>query len=238
MAKFSAGERFPMLRAAAGVPPMRAWPVVVLRWLLMIGVPLALAVVTLPRPTSGAYQDVYHGVGPVAGGYLLGYLLQLPLSGLLFVAALNLTWGLTGFWAWLSRIALWAWVLAWTADDAVIGLSVGTILRHQTPDMNIHTVAAIVQRLWYDPIVGGIGSVIGWASAYAWGLAMLSTVVALYLANRKRAWWQLLTPSLLLLASFVQTSDFPPYATIAMACFAAASLWFELFRFGPAAQVS
>lgn len=238
MAKFSAGERFPMLRVAAGVPPMRAWSVFVLRWLLMIGVPVALAVVTLPRPTSGAYQDVYHGVGPVAGEYLLGYLLQLPLSGLLFVAALNLTRGLTGFWAWLSRIALWAWVLAWTADDAVIGLSVGTILRHLTPDMNVHTVAAIVQRLYDDPIVGGVGSVIGWASSYAWGLAMLFTVVALSLANRKRAWWQLLVPSLLLLASFVQTSDFPPYATIAMACFAAASLWFELFRFGPATRVS
>ena len=238
MAQFSEGERFPMPRVAAGVPSMRAWSMVVLRWLLMIGVPVALAVVTLPRPTGGAYQDVYRGVGPVAGGYLLGYLLQLPLSGLLFVAALNLTRGLTGFWAWLSRIALWAWVLAWTADDAVIGLSVGAILRHQTPDMNVHTVAAIVQRLYDDPLVGGVGSVIGWASSYAWGLAMLFTVVALFLANRKRAWWQLLVPSLLLLASFAQSADFPPYATIAMACFAAASLWFELFRFGPAAPVS
>jgi hypothetical protein len=91
MAQFSEGERFPMPRVAANISPMRAWSVVVLRWLLMIGVPVALAVVTLPRPTSGAYQDVYHGVGPVAGGYLLGYLLQLPLSGLLFVAALMLT---------------------------------------------------------------------------------------------------------------------------------------------------
>jgi hypothetical protein len=238
MAQFSEGERFPMPRVAANISPMRAWSVVVLRWLLMIGVPVALAVVTLPRPTIGAYQDVYHGVGPEAGGYLLGYLLQLPLSGLLFVAALMLTRRLTGFWAWLSRIALLAWVLAWTADDAVIGLSVGAILRHLTPDMNVHTVAAIVQHLYDDPLVGGVGSVIGWASSYAWGLAMLFTVVALFLANRKRAWWQLLVPSLLLLASFVQSTDFPPYATIAMACFAAASLWFELFRFGPAAPTS
>ena len=143
-----------MRRVAAGVPPMRAWSVFVLRWLLMIGVPVALAVVTLSRPTSGAYQDVYHGVSPVAGGYLLGYLLQLPLSGLLFVAALTLTRGLTGFWAWLSRIALWAWVLAWgikSSQSFMVGLAL-VLFRMATRRARVPSLGAR-QALWLSILV-------------------------------------------------------------------------------------
>jgi hypothetical protein len=209
-----------------------------LRWLLMIGVPLTLALIEQKHP-AGVAANVYGGLRSISSEWLRIHLLQIPLFGLMFVAALNLTWGIVGFWAWLSRIALWFFVVFYTALDAVAGLAVGTILSRQTPEMNPATVAAIVQQLFRDPIVGGVGSVISLTGSWAWLIAMLAAVLGLFWENRTRPVWQTFPPSLLLVvcgyALFVSHTN--PAGPIAFACFAGASLWFEILRFGPAAPL-
>ena len=198
----------------------------------------ALVLIERVHP-AGVAADVYGGLRTMSNEWLTIHLLQVPLFGLMFVAALNLTWGITGFWAWLSRVALWFFVVFYTALDAVAGLAVGTILRNQTADMNPATVAAILQRLFRDPVVGGVGSVISLTGSWAWLIAILAAVLALYWANRARALWQTAVPSVLLVicgyALYVSHTN--PAGPIAFACFACASLWFEILRFGPAAPL-
>jgi hypothetical protein len=224
-----------MLRVAAGQSGLWASASLLARWLLMIGVPLALVVVEWRHPAD-ASSDVYVTLKPMAREWLNIHLLQVPLFGLMFVAALNLTWDLNGLWPWVSRVALWFFVVFYTALDAVAGLAVGTILVHQTPQMSTPTVAAIVQQLFNDPVVGGVNSVVSLTGSWAWLIAILAAVLALYWENRERPTWQILVPSLLLAVSAYAlfTSHARPYGPIAFALFAGASLWFEIFRFGPA----
>jgi hypothetical protein len=224
-----------MFRVESGKSGLQASVVLIARWLVMIGVPLALVAVEWRHP-AGANSNVYVTLKPMAQEWLDIHLLQLPLFGLMFVAGLNLTWSLNGLWPWVSRIALWFFVVFYTALDAIAGLGVGTILVHQTPQMNAPTVAAVVQQLFNDPIVGGDNSVISLTGSWAWLIAILSAVLALYWENRERPTWQILIPSLLLAVSAYALfkGHARPYGPIAFALFAAASLWFEVFRFGPA----
>jgi hypothetical protein len=228
-----------MLRVAAGQSQLRLWSVLVLRWLLMLGVPIALIVLESRHP-SGFDDDVYGGLGPMAGDWLRIHLLQLPLFGLIGIAALNLTWGLEGFWPWLSRVAVWFFLIFYTAMDAIAGLAVGTILSHQTAGMDTRTVAAIVQFLFRDPVVGGVGSVISVAGSFGWLIAIFAAIIAIVMANGTRPWWMRLVPSMLLAVCGVVLLEnhANPYGPIAFFCFASASLWFEIFRFGPAASAN
>jgi hypothetical protein len=224
-----------MLRIPAGQTGGRERATLIARWLLMIGVPLVLVAVEWQHP-AGANANVYVTLKPMAQEWLNIHLVQLPLFGLMFVAALNLTWGLKGKWPWVSRVALWFFVVFYTALDAIAGLAVGTILVHQTAQMNTATVAAVVQQLFNDPIVGGDSSVVSLIGSWAWLIAILWAVLALYWENRQRPTWQVVVPSLLLIGSgyALFTGHARPYGPIAFALFALASLWFEIFHFGPA----
>jgi hypothetical protein len=200
----------------------------------MIVVPVALVVVEVGHP-SGSATDVYRRLNPMPEHWLRIHLLQAPLFGLMAVAALNLTWEMKGFWPLLSRVALWFFVVFYTVLDSIVGLAVGTILAHQTPAMDAATTAEIVQRLFNDPIVGGNGSLVSRTGSWAWFVAMIAAIVSLFLVNRGRS-LSVLFPPLVLLAICawaIETSHTNPTGPIAFACFALASIWFEIFRFGP-----
>src|SRR6476469_5965552 len=129
-----------MLRVSKSSSRPVAWLITGLRWLLMIAVPVALVAIELHHPANSA-ADPYGKLNSMAGEWLRIHLLQAPLFGLVAVAALNLTWGLTGVWPVISRVAVWFFVVFYTILDAIAGLAVGSILVHQTPSMNSATTA-------------------------------------------------------------------------------------------------
>lgn len=210
---------------------------VVGRRLLLIGVPAALVVLELNHP-AGVGDAVYDRVKPMAAEWLTIHLAQLPLFGLMALAVLYLTRGERGFWPTLSQVGIWFFVVFYTALDSIAGLAVGTILTHQTPAMDVATVSAVVQLLFVHPIVGGVNSWLYYVGSYGWGIGLGAAIVSLYQRNRQVD-RRLLLPPLALLAVCayaIHVSHTVPAGPVGFGCFAAASLWFEHWRFGPAAE--
>lgn len=187
-------------------------------------VPLLLGAVQLNHPT-GFTAEVFAGLRSVVDDWLTLHLLQLPLVGLMGLAVLLLTAGLTGWPAALSRAAAGVFVVFSTAADAVSGLSVGTVIQQARwlPTEEQAAVGAAVQRLYFDPLVGGALSVVGILGAIGWLVAMLAAAAALYRAGAGLWSVGLLTASGVLVA----VSQAPPFGPLGMLSFALAGFLLE-----------
>ncbi len=208
----------------------------VLRWLLLIAVPGALALLERHHPHDFA-EHPYETLNPMAETWYHIHLLQAPLFGLMAVAVLLLTYGHSGIWPILSRVGTWVFIVYYNVLDGVAGIAIGAILTNQTPEMNPQTVRLVVDGLYNSRVVGGVNSWVSHTGSWGWAIGVGAAVVSLYLANRAVR-PALLFPPLLLLAGstyclYVGHSN--PYGPIAFGCFAAAGVWFEVFGIGPAA---
>ncbi len=132
--------------------------------------------------------------------------------------------------AWLARLAAFVFLIYYTALDAIGGFGLGrTILTAQSMaadgKLNPQQLDGIVQLLnaiWVDPWVGGVGSFISQTGSWAIFVATALAALALLLA-RKVAW-----PPLVVLVAFgweLQESHAAMHGPIAFGLLIIASIW-------------
>ncbi len=193
---------------------------------LLIGAPVALAVVELFHPLYST--DALEQLLPVADRWLLVHLLQAPLIGLLALAVYLIVDGLEGYAARIARVGAIAFGLLYVALDSVAGIATGVLARQAAslPAAEQVAAAADIDELFSDAVVGGGPSVITLAASAAWLVAVLAAALALRGAGAHRIAVVLIGLSALLFP----LGHTPPNAQLALGCFAAGV---ALLEFGP-----
>ena len=132
--------------------------------------------------------------------------------------------------AWLSRAATLVFLIYYTALDAIGGIGLGRSIlttealaaNGQLTPQQLDGVVLLLNTMWTDPVVGGVGSFISQTGSWAIFVAALSAAIGLWLTRRS------LWPPLLVLVAFgweLQTSHASPHGPIAFALLIIASAW-------------
>lgn len=194
-----------------------------LRQALLAVTPLALAVVLFWHPAGG--EDVYEGVRGDVDAWLVvhaAFLLATPLLG---IGAFLLLKGLTGRAATVSRVALVAFLVFYTAYESNVGVGTAVLVDYANglPPEEQAAVAGAIQdynRHWLitDPSVSFFAGALGWI------VAMLAAAVAF---RRAGAAWPL---TILVGLAALFAIHPPPIGPIGLVCFAAACVLVERAR--------
>jgi hypothetical protein len=190
-----------------------------LRRLILLGTPLAFAVVTTLHPTSGA------GPGDLSlplTRWFTVHGLQVVLTVLLAYCIWILLDGIRNRAATTARVALPVFLVFFSTFDAVAGLATGWL--HHTANGQTGAEQAATLRaadeVFNDNWLTGNLSVAGSVSAVAWAVIAIAGAVALRRAGASRLTVTLMAASLLFANHPV------PTGTLGMlALFAAAFLW-------------
>jgi hypothetical protein len=190
----------------------------VLRGVVLLGVPLALAVLEIfhPERPNSASEAVEQG-----GWFMWFHFIQVPLIGLIALAAYLLTDGLVGRAASVSRWAVGVFAVFFSAYDAAAGIGTGYALR------NAQRLSAGAQEAIYEavkdmPVVSLIFglSVVGTA---AWVVGLIGAALSL-----RRTGASLGPLVLLILAGVFLLGGHPyPAGTLAFGSFFVAAAWLE-----------
>ncbi len=203
----------------------------------MVVIPLTLMILEWHHP-SGFAKDVYDGLVHMASNWKNLHVYQSVLFGLVALGAAWLTAGLHDGWSYFSKGFIFVFAICYVVFDSTAGVAVGSVLQLSLDDPTLDntTVRSIVQHLYNDPITGGTNSLFSLTGSWTWLLGIVTAIIALWRNNNALPKWKLLPPLLLLLVSAYSLfiGHYSPYGPTAFGTFAAASLWFELFRFGPA----
>lgn len=138
---------------------------------------------------------------------------------------------------WTSRAATFVFVIYYTALDSIGGVGLGKTIEiterlgkaaadqaHLTPDQ-VAGVALVLNTVWTDPWIGGVGSFISQTGSWAAFSAALFAALALFLA--KKAPW----PPLVILGAFgweLQLSHASYYGPIAFSLLVISAAWIWL----------
>jgi hypothetical protein len=190
----------------------------VLRGVVLLGVPLALAVLEIfhPERPSSASEAVEQGVW-----FMWFHFIQVPLIGLMALAVYLLTAGMEGLTTGVSRWAIGVFAVFFSAYDAAAGIGTGYALR------NARGLSAGAQQAIYEavkdmPVVSLIFglSVVG---SLAWVLALVGAALSV-----RRAGASLGPFILLILAGVFFLGGHPyPAGTLAFGSFFLAAAWLE-----------
>jgi hypothetical protein len=233
-------------------------------WVCLLLAPLGLIAVELFHPAGftahpGMYQFLSQPEAYQAQFQALGYfgpmwwftlhMIQTPLVALVVVGlwliladVMDTDSGYARAAAWLARAAILVFAIYYTVLDAIGGIGLGrTIMTTEamaaSGQLNPQQLAGVIQLLntmWTDPLVGGVGSVVSLTGSWAIFIAMLAAALALLL-TRRVPW-----PPLIVLIAFgweLQTSHAAMHGPIAFALLIVASawLWWVRRRRAPAA---
>jgi hypothetical protein len=124
--------------------------------------------------------------------------------------------------AWLARIAIFVFLIYYTVLDGVGGIGLGRTIQISQSLLADGTlthdqfdgVVTLLNTVWVDPWVGGVGSVVSQTGSWAVFAASVLTALSLLIA-RKSGW-----PAMMLLLVFgweLQTSHASPHGPIAFA---------------------
>jgi hypothetical protein len=229
----------------------------VLWWVCLVAAPAVLVSIELFHPAGftahpGMYQFLSHAQPHEAQYQALEYfgpnwwvilhMIQTPCVGLvgvglwLLVDPIDENTGRFAFvLAWLARAATLVFVIYYTALDATGGVGLGrAILTTQAMAANgqltpqqVDGVILLLNTIWVDPVVGGVGSFISQTGSWAIFVAATAAAIALFLA-RPAAW-----PPAILLVAFgweLQTSHASPHGPIAFALLIVAAVWLGVAR--------
>jgi hypothetical protein len=191
----------------------------VLRRLVLLGTPLALAVLEIfhpPKP-SGASEAVEQ-----AGWFMWFHIIQVPLIGLMALAVYLLTEGLEGRAVNVSRWAIGVFAVFFSAYDAAAGIGTGYALRN-AQGLSAEAQAAVYEvvkdlPLFSLPFVLSVVGTLGWA------VALIAAAIALRRAGAPRAPFILL----ILAGVFLMAGHPYPQGTLAFGGFFLATAWLEL----------
>lgn len=229
----------------------------VLWWACLFVAPLILLSIELFHPagftsTPGAYQYLSQAEQYMPQHQALSYfgptwwfnlhMVQTPMVGLVSVGLLLIIstvaptdQPIAKILARLAVFATFIFVIYYTVLDAIGGIGLGrTIVATQslaaqgklTPEQ-VQGVALVLNTVWTDPFVGGVGSFISMTPSWAVFFAALFAAAALFIA--RRAPW----PPLILLIAFgweLQTSHAMPHGPIAFGLLIITGVWLWIAR--------
>jgi hypothetical protein len=233
-------------------------------WVCLLLAPLGLIAVELFHPAGftahpGMYQFLSQPEAYQAQFQALGYfgpmwwftlhMIQTPLVALVVVGlwlmlaeVTDTDSGYARAAAWLARAAILVFAIYYTVLDAIGGIGLGrTIITTeamaasgQLNPQQLDGVILLLNAMWIDPLVGGVGSFVSLTGSWAIFIAMLAAALALLL-TRRVPW-----PPLIVLIAFgweLQTSHAAMHGPIAFALLIVASawLWWVRRRRAPAA---
>jgi hypothetical protein len=221
-------------------------------WVCLLLAPLGLIAVELFHPAGftahpGMYQFLSQPEAYQPQFQALGYfgpmwwftlhMIQTPLVALVVVGlwlmlaeVTDTDSGYARAAAWLARAAILVFAIYYTVLDAIGGIGLGrTIMTTEamaaSGQLNPQQLAGVIQLLnamWTDPLVGGVGSFVSLTGSWAIFIAMLAAALALLL-TRRVPW-----PPLIVLIAFgweLQTSHAAMHGPIAFALLIVASAW-------------
>jgi hypothetical protein len=193
----------------------------VLRRVVLLGAPLALALLEVfhPERPNNASEAVEQGVW-----FMWFHFIQVPLIGLMALAVYLLTYGLEGRAVMVSRWAIGVFAVFFSAYDAAAGIGTGYALRN-AQGLSAGAQEAIYEAVKDMPVLSLIFglSVVG---SLAWVASLVAAAMAL-----RRAGASLGPFVLLILAGVFLLGGHPyPAGTLAFGSFFLAAAWLE---FGP-----
>ncbi len=184
----------------------------------MIGVPLAWAVLLLFHP-KGEGDQIYADLDDQVAAAItvhVGMMLFIPLIAIAIYLLLR---GVEGTAARVSRIALIAFVVFFSAYETLQGTATGILTNELNglPEEDRATGATLIQQFAEHPLARDFGffAVIG-------SLAILVVAVAAGVALRRHAGAPLSVPILLGIFGLLIGGHPPPFGPVALVCFAAA----------------
>jgi len=188
----------------------------VLRRVVLLGAPLALALLEIfhPERPNNASEAVEQGVW-----FMWFHFIQVPLIGLIALAVYLLTDGLEGGAVMVSRWAIGVFAVFFSAYDAAAGIGTGYALRN-AQGLSAGAQEAIYEAVKDMPVVSLIFglSVVG---SLAWVVALVAAALAL-----RRAGASLGPFILLILAGVFLLGGHPyPAGTLAFGSFFVAAAW-------------
>ncbi len=189
----------------------------VLRRLVLLGTPLALAIMEIfhPQP-SGVGESVEQG-----GWFVWFHIIQLPLIGLIVLAVYLLTEGLEGRAVRVSRWSIGVFAVFFSAYDAAAGIATGFALRNAQglPAEGQAAVHEAVKDMPELSLIFGL-SIVG---TLGWVVALIASAMALRGAGVSRGPFVLL----ILAGVFLMGGHPFPAGTLAFGCFFLAAAWLE-----------
>ena len=191
----------------------------VLRRLVLLGTPLALAVLEIfhPERPGGASEAVEQGVW-----FMWFHIIQVPLIGLIALAAYLLTDGLEGRAVSVSRWATGVFAVFFSAYDAAAGIGTGYALRN-AQGLSAEAQAAVYGVVKDLPLIS-LPFVLSVVGSLAWTVALVAAAIALRRAGASRGPFILLA----LAGVFLMGGHPYPYGTLAFGSFFLAAAWLEL----------
>ena len=204
---------------------MAAW----IRRALLVGGPLALAVVLWWHPAGG--ENVYEGVRDDVDAWLFVHTAFLLVTPLLGIAAFVLLHGLSSRAATVSRVAIVFFLVFYTAYESNVGIGTGILVDYANglPAAEQAVVADAIQDYNRNPLLTD-PSLSLFAGTLGWITAMIAAAVAF---RREGAGWGL---TLLIGFSAVFAIHPPPIGPVGLVCFAAAVVLVERMRAREAAE--
>lgn len=194
-----------------------------IRLALLVGGPLALAVVLWWHPAGG--ENVYAGVRDDVDAWLFVHVTFLLVTPLLGIAAFVLLNGLSSRAATVSRVALVFFLVFYTAYESNVGIGTAILVDYANglPAAEQAVVADAIQdynrnAILTDPSLSFLAGGLGWI------IAMIAAAVAF---RREGAGWAL---TLLIGFAAVFAIHPPPIGPLGLVCFAAAVVLAERTR--------
>src|SRR5215217_5371890 len=137
----------------------------VLRRLVLLGTPLALAILEIFHPQPVGVADAVEQ----GGWFMWFHIIQVPLIGLIALAVYLLTEGLEGRAVMVSRWAIGVFAVFFSAYDAAAGIGTGYALRN-AQELSAEGQAAVYEvvkelPLFSLPFVLSVVGTLGWAVA-------------------------------------------------------------------------
>lgn len=233
----------------------------VLWWICLLVAPVVLITIELFHPANftkspGMYQFLSHAEHYDPTYQALGYfgpewwfalhMTQTPMVGLVAVGLWLMIDDVGGddgraamVCAWLARVAIFIFAVYFTVLDAIGGIGLGrTIvvvegLKLDPPQLD--AIVALLNTMWTDPLVGGVGSLISLTAS--WAAFVSSVLIAATLLLSGRAGWV----NMAVLLGFgweLQESHAALHGPIAFALLIVASgwMWWTQRRLGPVAN--
>jgi len=237
----------------------------VLWWLCLFVAPAVLIALELFHPAGftaspGMYQYLSHAHGHEPQFMAVGYfgpdwwfhlhMIQTPLVGLvaigLWLTVSQVSAGDSGAaiaYGWLARLSIFVFVVYYTVLDAVAGIGLGRYITTtqalvadgKLSPAQLEGVVLLLNTVWLDPFVGGVGSFVSLTGSWA-ALAAAVFIAAALLLSRCAGW---LSAALLLGFGWeLQTAHAAPHGPIAFSLLilAALSIWWFQRRPGYAAR--
>jgi hypothetical protein len=234
----------------------------ILWWVCLLVAPAVLISIELFHPSGftadpGMYQYLSHAEHHEAKFGALGYfgpgwwfamhMIQTPTVGLVAVGLWLTVDGIGAadgigavVAAWLARAALFIFAIYFTVLDAIGGIGLGrTIVVVQTlaaggkfDPQQMAGIELLLNTLWVDPVVGGVGSFVSETASWAALAASICIAAALLLSGR-------VPPDLAGFANMavmlafgwqLQIAHASPHGPIAFAFLIVAAVWMRLRR--------